>query len=375
MVLHYIIMPLLFVLTAILVAWASIRSIVLLRAKNFGVLHKRAVITVLSLLFLGALFIAGSSAFTVGDFIRFRHAPPGRLYEVNGHKMRIDCTGSGSPTIVLDAGLGNDGLIWGGVQPALATATRVCSYDRAGTGWSNSVSSPRDANQIAAQLHDLLAVATVSGPIVLMGHSIAGIYIRDYATHYPADVAGLVFLDGSTPLQEDDPAFLAHERIHFPSPPQVMLVEASFSAGIPRWLGACSHPPVWPDRRAAWMMVEDRCYPGVAESLGESQNMDRSGDETVHTGSYGSLPILIFSHDPSKARAMHLQGDVEDAWGRMQQNLLKLSTRSRRIIARGSGHYVQLDRPELIEQQVILFIQQIRGTAPQPTNYGSTVTE
>ena len=123
------------------------------------------------------------------------------------------------------------------------------------------------------------------------------------------------------------------------------------------------------------MMVEDRCYPGIAESLGESRSWDRSGGETVHTGPYDALPILIFSHDPAKARAMHLPGDVEDAWDRMQRNLLNLSTRSRRIIAQGSGHYIQLDRPKLIEQQVTLFIKQIRGSAPPPTDYGSTITE
>jgi pimeloyl-ACP methyl ester carboxylesterase len=121
--------------------------------------------------------------------------------------MRIYCTGSGSPTVVLDAGLGNDALIWGGVQPELSKTTRVCAYDRAGFGGSDARPAPRDADHIAGELHELLLQAKVTGPIVLMGHSIAGIYMRDYATRYPADLAGIVFVDGSTPLQNRNPAF------------------------------------------------------------------------------------------------------------------------------------------------------------------------
>jgi len=79
--------------------------------------------------------------------------------------------------------------------------------------------------------------------------------------------------------------------------------------------------------------------------------MDRSGDETSHTGPYGAVPVLIFSSDDAKARAEKMPGDVLDAWSRMQQNLLSLSTRSRRIIAKDSGHYIQLDRPDLIEKE------------------------
>lgn len=375
MELHYAVVPLLIVLSALLVSWLSIRRIVSVRTRNFDARRRATEGIALWLVSAVALLLAASSVVNLVEFIRFRHAPPGRIYQVNGRGMRLDCTGGGAPTIILDAGLGNDGLIWGGVQPVLAATTRVCSYDRAGRGWSDSEPTARDADHIADDLHGLLAAARIDGPVVLMGHSIAGIYIRDFATRYPAGVAGLIFVDGSTPLQERDPAFEAHLSMHFPALPQVLLIEAELGAGIPRWMGLCSHPPGWPDRHAAWMMVEDRCYPGIAESLNEGLNMDRSGEETVHTGPSGDLPILIFSHDPAKVRAEHMPGDVVDAWERMQQNLLKLSVRSRRIIARDSGHYIQFDRPELMEQEVRLFIQQIRGTAPQPTDYGSTVTE
>jgi hypothetical protein len=106
----------------------------------------------------------------------------------------------------------------------------------------------------------------------------------------------------------------------------------------------------------------------------EMDSINRSGQETVHTGPYGSIPILIISEDPAQVAAAS-STEMVNAWNGMQEDLKKLSTRSRRIIAKGSTHYVHIDRADLIEKEVPLFIEQIRGTAPQPTNYGSTITE
>jgi pimeloyl-ACP methyl ester carboxylesterase len=288
--------------------------------------------------------------------------------------MRIDCSGSGSPVIVLDAGLGNDGLIWGRVQPALAKTTRVCSYDRAGFGWSDTLPPPRDADHIAAELHGLLAAAQVPGPIVLMGHSIAGIYLRDYATRYPENVAGLIFVDGSTPLQNRNPAFKAHLNPQPPSMFRALWKQAKFAAGIPRLLGECSDSLPGFDPHAAQLEAEDQCHDRSAAVAAEFESFDRSGEETVHTGPYGALPILIFSQDPVRTAKVQTM-DVVMAWNQMQEELKQLSTRSRRIIAKGSTHYVQGDRADLIESEVSKFIEQIRGTAPQPADYGSTQTK
>jgi hypothetical protein len=102
-------------------------------------------------------------------------------------------------------------------------------------------------------------------------------------------------------------------------------------------------------------------------------SFEQSANETIHSGPWGALPILIFTQDtehPAKDMTQFVM-----SWSQMQENLKRLSTRSRRIIAKGSGHYIHVQRADLIEQEVPLFIDQIRGTAPQPTNYGSTVTE
>ena len=92
---------------------------------------------------------------------------PGKLFTVDGYRMHLFCTGHGAPAIILDAGLGNDSLIWAKVQPQLSRQTTVCAYDRAGYGWSELQPGPRDANSIANQLHSLLRVAQVPPPYIL----------------------------------------------------------------------------------------------------------------------------------------------------------------------------------------------------------------
>lgn len=365
---YYVVAPALLVLIAIAITWLSLRRMSRLRSMTIPHWRKIAQRVGLLCITLAAIVLAGSSAWNA--IAVHRIYPPGQLYLVDGHRMRIDCTGSGSPTIVLDAGLGNDGLIWGGVQPALSKTTRVCSYDRAGFGWSDPLPPPRDADHIASELHGLLAAAKINGPIVLMGHSIAGIYIRDYATRYPADVAGMVFVDGSTPLQNRHPAF---KREFEKKPLQWMRDlqgQALFVVGVPRWFGQCSQKLPGFDAAAARLEGEDLCRMPWSAIDAEMNSFDRSGEQTVQTGPYGSLPILILSQDPAKDLS-----NISKAWNQMQEDLKKLSTRSRRIIARGSTHYIQMDRPDLIEKQVPLFIEQIRGTAPEPANYESTTTE
>jgi pimeloyl-ACP methyl ester carboxylesterase len=375
----YIVVPALILLIGVVVIWLSVRRIRSLSANVSARWRRVAERIVLSAIVLLAAVVAGSASFNAIARLWFRahNPPPGEIYTVDGHKMHMYCTGSGSPTIVLDAGLGDDAVTWAGVQPALAMTTRVCAYDRAGFGWSQAGPAPRDADHIASELHGLLRQAKVDLPIVLMGHSIAGIYMRDYAARYPEDLAGMVFVDGSTPMQQENPAFKAMMG-KGPPPWVIALVgNAAFSAGVPRLMGMCSKTKPGLDARSARLQAEDHCELHVDSSMNEMRNMERSGLETVHSGPYGSLPILILSHDPEKSLATESSSEKmgETAWNQMQEDLKKLSTRSRRIIAKGSSHYIQIDRADLIEKEVPLFIQQIRGTAPQPTNYGSTTTE
>jgi len=375
----YQIAPALIVLIGILLIWLSLRHIPSLRTKFARKWQHTLKRISLSIAVFCTFVIIASTSYNIIARLWFHahNPPPGETYTVDGYKMHIYCTGSGSPTIVLDAGLGNDALVWANVQPALAKTTRVCAYDRAGFGLSQARPAPRDADHIAAELHGLLIQANIAGPIVLMGHSIAGIYMRAYATRYPEDLAGLVFLDGSTPLQQDSPAFKAAGASGLPPSYILLLGRTAFIVGIPRLMGKCSSTTPGLNAHDSQMLAEDFCEMHVNSSISEVRSMEQSGQETVHSGPFGALPVLILSHDPAKSISTEndAQKKMEATWSQMQEDLKRLSTRSRRIIAKGSSHYIQADRPGLIEKEVPLFIQQIRGTAPQPTNFGSTVTE
>jgi pimeloyl-ACP methyl ester carboxylesterase len=124
------------------------------------------------------------------------HHMTGQLVSVGDHKLRISCTGTGSPTVILEPGLGEPAVMMAGwIQPAIATTTRVCSYDRAGRGDSEPASGPQDGPAMARDLDTLLANAHVPGPYVLVGHSSGAVYMKVYAHQYPEQVAGMVLLD------------------------------------------------------------------------------------------------------------------------------------------------------------------------------------
>ena len=126
---------------------------------------------------------------------------PGRLIDVGGHKLHINCTGTGSPTVVLEPGLGEPSTAMAWIAPDVAATTRVCVYDRAGRGWSESAGTPQDGVQVATDLHTLLDRAGEQGPYVLAGHSAGGLYVLNFAQLYPDQVAGVALLDSMSPQQ------------------------------------------------------------------------------------------------------------------------------------------------------------------------------
>jgi pimeloyl-ACP methyl ester carboxylesterase len=130
-----------------------------------------------------------------------RYAMPGTLYDVGGHRLHLNCAGSGSPTVVLENGMSETSPFWSRIMTEVGRSARVCAYDRAGQGWSDDTDSPQDGLTLAADLHTLLSRAHETGPYVLVGHSVGGSYAMIYAAQYPAEVAGMVLLDSSSPDQ------------------------------------------------------------------------------------------------------------------------------------------------------------------------------
>jgi pimeloyl-ACP methyl ester carboxylesterase len=144
---------------------------------------------------LGVLAIGGGLATVSGAIGRSDATPSGELIDVGGHRLYIECAGSGAPVVVLQAGLGESSAYWGGIASTIASSTTVCRYDRAGHGRSDEAAKPQDGIAVATDLHTLLGRAGVEGPYVLVGHSSGGPYVRVFAERYPDEVAGMVLLD------------------------------------------------------------------------------------------------------------------------------------------------------------------------------------
>ena len=180
-------------------------------AESHGQRRKKRSLVRLRRIFLGliislaAIASAGLIYQTVAQQIDERNfPPPGRLVDVGGYQLHINCIGQGSPTVILDAAGGNSSASWGLVQPELARSTHVCSYDRAGMGWSKRGPLPRDLKRHVGKLHALLSRAGIEGPYVMGGHSYGGRVALVYAKEYPNEVVGMALIDPGK-LDDDIP--------------------------------------------------------------------------------------------------------------------------------------------------------------------------
>jgi pimeloyl-ACP methyl ester carboxylesterase len=168
------------------------------------------------------------------------YPPPGQLIDVGGHRLHLHCTGSGSPTVVLEPGAGEMSSNLGWITPAVAQDTRVCVYDRAGRGWSEPADTAQDGAQIATDLHTLLQRGHVPGPYVLAGHSFGGLYVLTFAARYPGEVAGMVLVDSTAPASRPGTASPGDGGSYDVLGRVSALVSASARLGL---------PPVRPVRR------------------------------------------------------------------------------------------------------------------------------
>jgi len=279
---------------------------------------------------------------------------PGRMVNVSGSQMHIDCIGQGSPTVILESGLGDAYVSWRKVQPQIAKFARVCSYDRAGLGYSDPSSRPRTSRVIAEELHALLQAASVAPPYVLVGHSMGGFDVRLYAALYRSEVAGMVLVDASHPDQNN----------RFPPELKNMagtwlreaeFIEYSMPFGIPRLLGFCDQDPVLRAAECTWNSAR--------EGVEEMKAFPESAAQAAATGTLGDMPLAVLSHDPDRPSSElppDLAKPTNDAWEKMQEELAHLSTRGTQAVAKNSAHYIQIDRPDVVIDAVQKIVDQAR---------------
>ena len=280
-----------------------------------------------------------------------RYPPPGKLIDVGGYRLYLYCTGTGhpgSPTVILEAG--GDGSSLGGstVQPGVASFTRVCSYDRAGYGWSDNGPLPRTAGRIVTELHTLLARAAVPGPYVLVGASYGGLIARLYAYSYPQQVAGLVLVDSISEEMVRYPSELANEASVVNL---VSICQALAPFGIVRLLGylynyGAELPPTVQPVAQAHLFQTRECYTAHDElaAWNESFAQVRAAQHPL-----GHLPLVVLTRG---VEGTYFKGNagkpVSAAWLIMQKDLASLSTNSQQIIATRSGHVIEIDQPDLV---------------------------
>jgi pimeloyl-ACP methyl ester carboxylesterase len=298
-----------------------------------------------------ALFVVGTTYQAVATEIDKRtYPPPGKLVDVNGHLMHINCIGEGAPTVILESGLGTMSADWANVQPEVAKTTRVCAYDRAGTGWSEPGPEPRDPHQIARELHTLLGDAGIDGPYVLVGQSFGGLYVRMYADLYPKEVAGMVLVDASHPdMWSRMPREVAATLK--PSAWQVGTMTFLTRLGVFRLTGGdmaeCGLPAHQCKQEQAYRRSTNYRVTWGQEMLAPDRDA-----QVRATGNLGDKPLVVLSagdHERDLAAGVSpaALARFERTWHNLQSELAALSTDSTYLVVEGAGHStLQTDRQD-----------------------------
>jgi pimeloyl-ACP methyl ester carboxylesterase len=290
-----------------------------------------------------------------------RYPPPGQLVDVGGHHLHLNCVGRGSPTVVLDAGLGGFSLDWDAVLPEIATSTRVCAYDRAGLGWSEPGPSPRSPQQFASELHDLLTNAGVTGPYVVVAHSLSGKTARLFASQHPNEVAGMVLIDArhESVDQHLTPEQVAAEDKQHQRFQSMIKWMARF--GLVRLLWDPAWPRVLPGTEN--LSPETRTTIGVLQArprqtkaaLAEGQGRLESNALLGTTAPLGDRPLLVLA---SAQSIDHLP-----FWNDAQQIMVALSSNSRLTVVQ-SGHSVHFEQPALVVESIREVVDAARTGEP-----------
>src|SRR5829696_9164849 len=298
------------------------------------------------------------------------YPPPGEMVDVGDHRLHINCVGQGSPTVILESGLGTMSADWANVQPEVAKTTRVCSYDRAGTGWSERGPTPRDPKQIARELHTLLANAGIDGPYVLVGQSFGGLYVRMYDDMYPKEVEGMVLVDSSHPGMWTR---LPPEVVATLKPPAWQVGAMTFLTrlGVFRLSGGDMTECGLPTQQCK----EEQAYLHSTRykvTWGQEMYAPERDAQVRATGDLGDKPLVVLSagdHSRDFAAGVSPAGRTrfEHTWHTLQSELAALSTDSNHRVVEGAGHStLQTDREDAQETiaALVRVVKAVRSDEP-----------
>ena len=310
----------------------------------------------------------------------------GRAVDVGGHSLNIDCSGLGSPAVILESGGGGyGGYGWRVVQSEVAKFTTVCWYDRAGEGWSDPAPTARNSTTIIHDLHELLQRAPVAGPYVFVGHSIGGEYVRVFTAQFPSEVAGLVLVDSTHPDQREPPIMLSPinrvptlaRRLLCSALPlmgrfgMIRVLMRSAPVYVPSQFSSEQSAAALAMRNQRVKAFETETAQGCAATEGGAIQPDKgSGDPEVDqaarsAGTLGDRPLVVLTagqywkpNDPGVAQEV---AEFHEIWvHQLQPQLAHLSTDGKQIIVETSDHGIPEEEPGAVATAVHEVVMEVR---------------
>ena len=302
-----------------------------------------------------------------GDLARY--PAPGKLVDVDGHLMHIHCQGHGTPTVVVEQGLGNVSSSWDEIHKRIARTTRVCAYDRVGMGYSEPVAQPLRAAEVAELLQKLLRGAGIEDDLVLVGWSAGGIYIREFHRQFPEKVRAMLFVDSSHEQQQNRLPQLPGEGGN-----GVMTIAKYLAPfGLVRLSGIVNDQlaafPGSDEMKSTLIAIYHQSH-AIEAMVNESEafSLDIRGSQPP--APIGDLPLIVLTQGnpvevnedmPPEMTLEYLQ-KTREAWNELQRELVALSTQGRQIIASESGHGIHADQPDLLVDSVSELVQLVRAS-------------
>ncbi len=297
---------------------------------------------------------------------RDRYPAPGRLVDVDGLQIHIDCRGQGEPVVLMEAGLMSGSSGWALVHEAAARFTRVCAYDRPGMDWSEPIDRPASTREVAARLHRLIEVTETKGPYILLGMSAGGVYVREYFEAYPDEVLGMILVDSSHEQQGD-----RFDEVDGDNPMERILTLCSWiqPLGVVRLLGSMEMLADLygiPDSSRSVFLANANQSRTCASMLLELQGFIPETLDVEPPRRLGDLPLIVLSQgkQPSDNEAFGVSLEQARAhrvvWNQLQLELTALSSHGERRIAHSSGHVIQLEEPQLVIDAISDMVDRVR---------------
>ncbi len=307
--------------------------------------------------------------------------PPGKALDVNGRRVYASLKGEGTPTVIIEAALGAVSPEWWMIQDELAVHTKVLTYDRSGYGWSEVVDEPRTSEAIASELKELIDTLGISAPLVLVGHSLGGLYMNHFARIYPELVGGVVFID---PVSPDNDRFrkelppLLFQRSGVDKARGIKLLMWFNGFGFTRLMKKAVLKSYSPDGKVQvpsetlntlWhhLLLPQGPKTALAEYVTQQRMASRS-DLKSPLG-FPQVPLRVITHgsDRMVERIVHdgkLSVEnarfVETLWQELIRSHTALTSGSRLVVAERSGHNVHLDEPELVIKTIFELVEDVR---------------